>query len=94
MTAKRYKVEEDFCAWFDFIEQFEKNQAIKKINAGENIDQVLEQYSHAINRALLHAVFINIKKAMIRPYDADLCRKQYQSNTPDNYKNVADHILE
>jgi nitrogenase subunit NifH len=94
MTTKRYNVDEDFCAWIDSIERFEKNQAIKKINAGENIDQVLEQYSQAINRALLHAVFINIKKAVAKPYDAAVCRKQYQSNTPDNYKNVADHILE
>ena len=94
MTTKRYNVDEDFYAWFDSIEQVEKNQAIKKINASENIDQVLDQYSQAINRALLHAVFINIKKAMIRPYDADLCRKQYQENTPKNYKSIADHILE
>jgi hypothetical protein len=94
MTTKRYNVDEDFDAWIDSIEKFEKNQAIKKINAGENIDQILEQYSQAINRALLHAVFINIKKTMIRPYDADLCRKKYQENTPKNYKNIADHILE
>ena len=90
----RYDINKDFNEWFDQIKEFELKQAIKKINAGHDVDTVLEEYSQTINKSLLHAVFINIKNAANRPYDAAACRKKYFDNTPKNYHQVADHILE
>lgn len=90
----RYNINEDFYTWFDSLESQEIKNSIKKINVGEDIDSVLEDFSHTINQALLHAVFINIKNAVKKPYDAEACRAQYLANTPKNYQAIADHIVE
>lgn len=47
--------------WAERVQEHELKHALRQLHKGQDIDAVMEQLSHRIQKKMLHPVFIDIK---------------------------------
>lgn len=63
--------------WVTRVTANEMKNAAKRIKNGEDVDDVLNDYSEIFTKKIMHFIFIELKKAAIQPYDNEMSIKDY-----------------
>lgn len=93
MPSLKYQ-EENFLEWSQKVSQYEQEEARRRINSGENIDDVLKDFSKRLLNKFMFPIIKQIKEIKSTEWDPIKSAKQYKENYLDKHGPKPDHIYD
>ena len=90
----RKRETESYEDWLVRINLYERGVALQRLAKGEDVNQVLEDFSKRLTNKIKHALFEMIKSNNSITYDAEQSKKDYENIFLKNREFIADHVLD
>jgi len=88
----RKRETESYEDWLVRINLYERGVALQRLAKGEDVNQVLEDFSKRLTNKIKHALFEMIKSNTSNNYDAEQSKKDYENIFLKNREFIADHV--